>query len=193
MFFEITKHFISPHSEAVKAQGHLSIRQIGGEAPRIFLTDTPMDQQIGRIDLQSSQITSPQPDRLTELVDVTTERSPFKMVIDPNLGISLLAQYLEPMLSIQPAQTTGHAQQLRRTRHLSGNSAQTHRPALKDPNHQPDEVAYLCNALSRSQFPNPLKPSMIECVDRHGSPPVRKFSGKNHYIWFDPVDQLFFC
>jgi hypothetical protein len=57
---------------------------------------------------------------------------------------------------------------------------------------QPDNVANLGNPLTRTQFLNPLKPGMIELVDRHGSPPVSEFCGKNYFNRFDPVDQLFF-
>src|SRR3990172_194708 len=309
MFFEIAKHLFSPHPASVIAQGHLPIRQIGGQAPRtkyvrgFFLTDLPMNQQVGGVDLLGGQIASSQPDTLTGLVDVTTEGLPARVVIKPDQAIGFLAQDIPPTpliqlpqdrhcpkfavsdqenggsfgnqlanigqqsqlligaavpfdvfdpgpddgegpfpvrqahdqqlmpkadlsaihnqtdlsqisklpfqplpgdgfvpfpypdggISQQPAQAAGHAQQLSRARNLSGNPAQTHRSALKDPNDQPDEVTGLGDPLTRSQELNPLKPGMIERVGRHEVPPVKKFDGKNYFNRIVSADQLFCC
>src|SRR5664279_6095168 len=57
-------------------------------------------------------------------------------------------------------QTSSGTHQLRRTRNLDRNLAQSNRMTLKDPNHQPHKVPYLRNPLVRSQFTNSLHPVM---------------------------------
>jgi hypothetical protein len=73
------------------------------------------------------------------------------------------------------------AEQLGRTGNLGGNPAQMDRTALMDSNDQPDEIAYLCHSLVRTQFTNPLKPGMIEGVDRHEVAPFVKWLGQTDF------------
>ena len=68
MFLEIAEHFFDPHSAAITAQSHLPVRQIGGQAPGLFLADLPVNQQVGRVNLFDRQIASSQPDTLTRLL-----------------------------------------------------------------------------------------------------------------------------
>jgi hypothetical protein len=56
VFFRVAEHFFDPNSEAVAAQGHFKIRQIGGEALGFIFADLPVDQQVGRIDVAGSQV-----------------------------------------------------------------------------------------------------------------------------------------
>jgi hypothetical protein len=91
----------------------------------------------------------------------------------------------------QPAQTPGAAQQFRWAGYLPRNSTQTHRPALKNPYHQPDEIANLGDALTGSQFPNPVNPCIIEVVDRHVTSPESLFCRRNNFTQVCPADQLF--
>ena len=93
----------------------------------------------------------------------------------------------------QPAQAAGGAQQLGRPGNLASDPAQANRTTLINPDKQPDKVAYLCDPLSRSQFLNPLKPGMIEPVDRRDDPPVCEFCGKNYFNRDFSADQLLFC
>jgi hypothetical protein len=81
----------------------------------------------------------------------------------------------------QPAQSSGGAQQPGRTRDLSGNAAQTHRPALIDPYHQPGKIAGLGDTLPRSQFLNSAIPCIIEVVDRHRITPFLKWFRKTNF------------
>jgi hypothetical protein len=101
--------------------------------------------------------------------------------------------YLNGRIFQQPAHSTGHAQQLCWAGYLPSYAAQTYRTALIDSDYQPDDVSGLSDALTRSQFLNPLKPGMIEIVGRHEAAPVKKFCGKNYCNRISSADQLFCC
>jgi len=48
---------------------------------------------------------------------------------------------------------------------------QMNRAALKDPDDEPSQVPQPGDAFTGMQLRNPLKPGMIQLVDRHRSPP----------------------
>jgi hypothetical protein len=81
----------------------------------------------------------------------------------------------------QPAQASCVTQQLGSTRDLPCNAAQAHRSALEDPNDQPYKIANLGDSLSRSQFPNPQKPGIIEVVGRYRITLFLKRSRKTNF------------
>jgi site-specific DNA recombinase len=64
-------------------------------------------------------------------------------------------------------QTPRDAQRIGPAWYLQRHLAQMHRPAPVDAHQQPGKIAQTCDALSRAQLFNPLKPSMIQSVDRH--------------------------
>jgi hypothetical protein len=262
-----------------------------------------MHQQVDRVNLFSGQTASSQPDTLTGLLDVTTERLPTTFFIEPDTGIDFLTQAKEPIPLVhlpqdghrakfavsdqknsrssrnqstyigqqsqmfvgaavtfdvfdpgpgdrdssfpigqaydqqlmakanlgavydqadfsqmpelcfqplpsdgfvpfphsdsgviqQPAQPPGGAQQFGQTGDLPGYAAQAYRPALMNTNDQPGEIPDLRHPLVGSQFLNPLKPGMIEIVDRHVAAPVKIFCGKNYFTRFCSADQLLCC
>ena len=96
MFFEVAIHLFDPHSASVAAQSHLSIGQIGGQTPGLSFTDFPMDQQMGRVNLLESQITTAQPDTLTRSLDEAGESLPTIVLLDPDTIVASLAQNIEP-------------------------------------------------------------------------------------------------
>ena len=117
-----------------------------------------------------------------------------KLGFQPQPGDRLIPfPYSNGRVVQQSAHATGGAQQLGSAGDLASNPAQTHRPALVDASHQPSKIAYLGNPLFGSRFLNPLKPGMIEPVDRRDDPPVCEFCGKNYFNRDFSADQLLFC
>jgi hypothetical protein len=104
MFFQVTESFLDPHSATIKSQSHSRVGQIGGQAPGFFLADFPMHQQVDRINFTGGQISSSQPEILTGLMDVTTERLPTASFIEPDTGSGFLAQDIEPIPFVQLTQ-----------------------------------------------------------------------------------------
>jgi hypothetical protein len=81
----------------------------------------------------------------------------------------------------QSAQAAGQREQLRRTGNLPRNPAQIDRSALKNPHHQPREVAHLGNSLTGSQFHNSAFPGIIKAVGRHWVTPFLKGLCKTNF------------
>jgi hypothetical protein len=81
----------------------------------------------------------------------------------------------------QPAQAPGSREQLGWSRDISGNTAQTNRPALKNPYHQPDKGAHLGDPLVRSQFHYSAFPGIIKTVGRHWITPFLKRFRKTNF------------
>jgi len=68
MTFQVTVHFFDPHPARICLQSHWAARQIGGQTPRLFFADLPMDQQVDRVDTLLSQAASPEPKALDRLM-----------------------------------------------------------------------------------------------------------------------------
>ncbi len=86
-FCHLRKDYFDPHSSAVEAQGHLTIRQVGGQAPGFVLARLPVDQQIGRVDVPGSEIAMPEPVTFTGFVRKTAEGLPLVLVVQPDARI----------------------------------------------------------------------------------------------------------
>jgi hypothetical protein len=81
----------------------------------------------------------------------------------------------------EPAQATSEANQFGLAWDLHRNVAQTNRATLMNSDDQPYKVAYLGNPLTRSHFTNPVKPGIIEAVDRHEFAPFCKMFRSNDF------------
>jgi site-specific DNA recombinase len=302
-FCHLHKDYFNPHPASIIGQGHLTIGQIGGQAPGFFLADFPMGQQTDWINMLFCQAASSQPDALTGLMDITAERLPTTALIEPDPSIAFLTQNIEPMPLIQlaqdcdrakftvsdqknrcsagdqltnigqqsqllpgsavpfdafdpgpgdwdhsfpvrqandqqlmseanlsaiydqadfsqmaelsfqplpsdrcvpfshsdggviqqPAQAPRNTRQFGFARNFASYFTHTHRAAQINSKHQPNKGSNLGDALVRSQFSNPLKPGMIQTVDRHVATFGKGFCRKNNLTQVCPADQLFFC
>jgi site-specific DNA recombinase len=103
-FCHLHKDYFNPHPATIISQGHAQIRQIGGQAPRLFLADFPIDQQVGWIDLLGCQFASPEPDTLTGPLDETAEGLPTLLRVEKNPAVAFLAQDIEPSPLIELTQ-----------------------------------------------------------------------------------------
>lgn len=81
----------------------------------------------------------------------------------------------------QLAQTSGAAEQPSQTGDLPNNTAQINRASLVDANNHPDDISYLGNPSSRTQYPNPAKPGMIEAIDRKEGTTFFDMVGTNRF------------
>jgi hypothetical protein len=108
MFLEISEHFFDPATAPIKAQGHGFVGQIGSQTPGLLFTALPMDQQVDPKDVVASQITAPQPEALSRLLDKAAEGLPTLFFGEAKAGIRLLAQDVEPMPTFELPQD-GHS------------------------------------------------------------------------------------
>jgi hypothetical protein len=97
MRFEITKHFLDPHSALVEAQCHGLIGQIGCQAPGFCLTSFPMDEQIDVKGITFCQEAWSQPDALIGPVNHVSETLPAGLRIQEDPNICFLSQNIEPV------------------------------------------------------------------------------------------------
>ena len=129
---------------------------------------------------------------LRPIHDQTNLSNAVKLGFQPLTGYRFIPRsHSNSWIIQQPTQSSGGTQQLGWTGYLPRNAAQIHRPALIDPDDQPDKVSNLGHPLSWSQFTNPMNPGIIEVVDRHWVTPFRKMVGQNRFYWRTRANQLF--
>ena len=96
MSFHITKHFFNPHAASISLQSHLSVRQIGCQAPGLFLADLPVSQQVDRIDVFFCQPSLVQPGTATCFLNPTAKIIPFNLMRQTNVRRGFLPQNIVP-------------------------------------------------------------------------------------------------
>jgi len=101
VFFHITKHFLDPHSTRIGSQSHLFIGQIGCQTPGLFLTHSPVSQQIHRVNPTFGQPAFSQPKASTRFIDPTAKILPFTLPRQTNMGRHFLTQNVVPMPLVQ--------------------------------------------------------------------------------------------
>ncbi len=101
MSFHITKHFFNPHAASISLQSHLSVRQIGCQAPGLFLADLPVSQQVDRIGVFFCQPSLAQPGTGTCFLNPTAKIIPFNLMRQTNVRRGFLPQNIVPVSLIQ--------------------------------------------------------------------------------------------
>jgi len=99
--FQITEHFLDPHSASVGLQSHLPVRQVRSQAPRFIFPNFPVCQQVHLIDLGLRQPSFPQPHTPARLFHPTPKITPFRLPRKTHVRTTFLAQNVIPMPSIQ--------------------------------------------------------------------------------------------
>ena len=92
MSFHFAKHLFNPHATRVSLQSHLSVRQIGRQAPGFFLTGFPANQQVDQIDMLLCQPTFAQPDTGTRFFNPAAKVIPLRLMRQTNVRRGLLPQ-----------------------------------------------------------------------------------------------------
>src|SRR5271157_128991 len=101
VFFEVSKHLFDPHPSAIISHGQVGIRQIGGETPRFLFANLPVNQNGHRIHFLLGQIRFWKPSGLSSLLNKASQIFPARLLVEPQSGITFLAQDIEPMPYIE--------------------------------------------------------------------------------------------